>query len=160
MVCKPKLHSHVDLGFQKQRIHSARSALWKASKVFWLQPLIALGAPPPGRPGTWTSCSSWATWPRTTWPLSPSGVRAAASTNICTCRRPSSRCSSWSTSPARRRRAWSEWALPPSPEHTGLKGDCFFPHHSGLCLASFSYFLLVWFSYFYVDLVLFDVTSI
>lgn len=83
--------------------------LEKPLEAFLVQLLISLGAPLLGRPGTWTSCSSWATWPRTTWPLSRSGVRAAASTNICTCRRPSSRCSSWSTSPARRRRAWSEW---------------------------------------------------
>ena len=65
--------------------------------------------PSPAKPGTWTSCSSWGTWRRTTWQLWPSGARAAASINTCTSRRPSSRCSSWLTLPGRRLREWSEW---------------------------------------------------
>lgn len=61
-----------------------------------------------GRPGTSILFCLWDTWPRQTWPLWRSGVKEAASTNICMCRRPTSRCSSWWTSPDRRRRAWSE----------------------------------------------------
>lgn len=60
------------------------------------------------RHDTSTFCSSWVTWQRTTWPLSHSGVREAASTNICMYRRPNSRCSSSSTLPGRQHREWSE----------------------------------------------------
>lgn len=149
MICKPKLDSHIDPGFQSCNPFSQECIL-KNSKGFWMQALISLGAPPSGRPGTWTSCSSWATWPRTTWPLSHSGVRAAASTNICTCRRPSSRCSSSSTSRARPHRAWSEWAKTQGWSGTGSALSAL-----GSAWASFSYFYTDLGFFYWFALVLF-----
>lgn len=118
---KTQLYTHIQLGKTLQEtlgfglgswnmfLQPARYLLKAFGNSFPKDTNFSLCSFPLGRLGMLIFCSSWATWRKTTWPLLRSGVKEAACTNTCTCKRPSSRCFSSSILPGRQHRAWSEW---------------------------------------------------